>query len=178
MSRVGRREIIIPKEVKVEIKDNEVFVQGPKGKLNLRVPKAFEVSLKGGKLSVSRPSDLQKNVALHGLYRSLVNNLIIGVSKGYLKKLQIQGVGYKAQIKDKTLNLQLGFSHPIEFDIPEGIVIKTPKPTEIIIEGIDKKLLGDVAAAIRAFYKPEPYKGKGIRYEGEYVRHKAGKTVV
>lgn len=178
MSRVGRKAISIPKQVKVNIKDNEVFVEGPKGKLQLKVPKAFKVELKNGGLSISRPSDLKDDIARHGLYRSLINNMIVGVFKGCSKQLEIQGVGYKAQVQGKNLNLQLGFSHQINLPIPEGIAIKTPKPTQIFIESIDKKLLGDVAAAIRAYYKPEPYKGKGIRYQGEYVRRKAGKAVV
>ncbi|MBL7069536.1 MAG: 50S ribosomal protein L6 [Candidatus Omnitrophica bacterium] len=178
MSRVGRRVINIPNGVKAELKDNHVAVQGPKGKLELKVPKAYKVELKDNALSVSRSSDLKGDISRHGLYRSLINNMIIGVSEGYSKQLEIQGVGYKAQAQGKNLNLALGFSHPIIFPIPEGINIKTPKPTQIVIEGIDKKLLGDVASTIRAYYKPEPYKGKGVRYHGEYVRRKAGKAVV
>jgi len=178
MSRVGRKPINIPKDVKVNIKDNEVTVQGPKGKLVMKIPRAFKVELKENEISVSRPSDLKGDIARHGLYRSLIDNMIVGVSKGYSKQLEIQGVGYKAQAQGKSLNLALGFSHQVNFPIPEGITIKTPKPTQIFIESIDKKLLGDVAATIRAYYKPEPYKGKGIRYHGEYVRRKAGKAVV
>jgi len=178
MSRVGRRPISIPNGVKVELKDNHLFVHGPKGKLDMKIPKAYKLGLKDNVLSVSRPSDLKSDMQRHGLYRSLINNMIVGVSAGYSKQLEIQGVGYKAQAQGKNLNLQLGFSHPLVFPIPEGISIKTPKPTQIVIEGIDKKLLGDVASAIRAHYKPEPYKGKGVRYQGEYVRRKAGKAVV
>ncbi len=179
MSRVGRKPIKIPKEVKVNLKANEIVTEGPRGKLSTKIPKAFKVSLtQDGLISISRPSDIKEDVSLHGLYRSLVNNMVVGVTQGYSKKLQIQGVGYKAQVQGKNLNLQIGFSHQIKFPIPDGVTIETPKPTEIHIESIDKKLLGDCAAHIRAFYKPEPYKGKGIRYQGEYVRHKAGKAVV
>ncbi len=178
MSRVGKKSITLPKEVKVELKDNHVAVQGPKGKLGMDVPKAFKLQLKDNQLSISRPSDLKNDMSRHGLYRSLINNMIIGVSQGYSKHLEIQGVGYKAQAQGKNLNLQLGFSHPVVFPVPEGVNIKTPKPTQIVLESIDKKLLGEVTATIRAFYKPEPYKGKGIRYKDEYVRRKAGKAVV
>lgn len=178
MSRVGKKSITLPKEVKVELKDNHVTVQGPKGKLGMDVPKVFKLELKGDQLSISRPSDLKSDMSRHGLYRSLINNMILGVSQGYAKHLEIQGVGYKAQAQGKSLNLQLGFSHPVVFPVPEGVNIKTPKPTQIVLESIDKKLLGEVTATIRAFYKPEPYKGKGIRYKDEYVRRKAGKAVV
>jgi large subunit ribosomal protein L6 len=178
MSRVGRKEITIPKEVKVLLDNNNVKVEGPKGKLDLNVPAAFKIAMRENTITISRPSDEKRDIALHGLYRSLVNNMIIGVSKGYTKELEIQGIGYKAASQGKTLNLSLGFSHQIEYAVPEGITIKTPKPTQIIIEGQDKKIVGDVAATIRAYYEPEPYKGKGIRYRGEYVRRKAGKAVV
>ncbi len=178
MSRVGRKPIKVPKEVKIRLRDNEVNVEGAKGKLAMKVPKAFKVDFKDGEITVSRPSDLKEALALHGLYRSLINNMVEGVSKGYSKELEIQGVGYKAQVQGKNLNMQLGFSHPVNFSIPEGITIKTPKPTIITVEGIDKKNVGEVAAIIRAYYKPEPYKGKGIRYKDEYVRRKAGKAVV
>lgn len=178
MSRVGKKPIPIPQGIKVQVKDNNVTVEGPKGKLALAVPVRFKVTLQKESLSLSRPSDSKSDLSLHGLYRSLVNNLIVGVLQGYTKKLEIQGVGYKAQVQGKMLNMQLGFSHPVVFPIPEGITIKTPKPTQIHVEGIDKKLVGETTSTIRAYYKPEPYKGKGIRYEGEYVRRKAGKAVV
>jgi large subunit ribosomal protein L6 len=178
MSRVGRKEISIPNEVKVQVDNNNVRVEGPKGILDIKVPVEFKVTHKDNQIAITRPSDEKRDVALHGLYRSLVNNMIIGVSKGYVKELEIQGVGYKAQAQPKSLTLALGFSHQIDFPIPEGITIKTPKPTHIIVEGSDKKLVGEVAATIRSYHKPEPYKGKGIRYRGEYVRRKAGKSVV
>jgi large subunit ribosomal protein L6 len=154
------------------------MVRWPKGKDQIFIPKVFKLGSKDGKITISRPSDEKKDISQHGLYRSLINNIIIGVTQGYSKNLEIQGVGYKAQSQGKTLNLALGFSHQVLFPVPEGITIKTPKPTQITVEGIDKKLVGDVAAAIRAYYKPEPYKGKGVRYQGEYVRRKAGKAVV
>jgi large subunit ribosomal protein L6 len=178
MSRVGKKAINIPKQVKAQVKDNEVTIEGPKGKMAMKIPVNFKVTSAPESISISRPSNLKKDMALHGLYRSLVNNMVIGVLEGYSKRLEVQGVGYKAQVQGKNLNMQLGFSHQVNFPIPEGITIKTPKPTQIVVEGIDKKLVGDTAAAIRLFYKPEPYKGKGIRYEGEYVRRKAGKAVV
>jgi large subunit ribosomal protein L6 len=178
MSRVGRKPIAVPKGVKVQVKDNKVAAEGPKGKLNIEIPAAYKVELKDGNIRISRPSDEKKDISRHGLYRSLLNNVLVGVSEGYHKDLEIQGVGYKAQVQGKELNLSLGFSHQVIFPIPEGITIKTPKPTQVHIEGIDKKLVGDVASEIRAMYKPEPYKGKGIRYHGEHVRRKAGKAVV
>lgn len=178
MSRIGKKPINIPQNVKAQVEDNKVSVEGSKGKLNLKIPSEFKVELKDGNICVQRPSDLKLHMAQHGLYRSLINNMIIGVSEGYSKHLEIQGVGYKAQVQGNVMNLSLGFSHQITFHIPEGITVKTPKPTQISIEGIDKKLVGDVAASIRAYYKPEPYKGKGIRYKGEHVRRKAGKAVV
>ena len=178
MSRVGKKAIKVPSGVKIQIKDNKISVQGAKGKLDIEIPEIYKVELKKDEIVVSRPSDLKLHMAQHGLYRSLINNLVVGVSQGYSKELQIQGVGYKAQAQGKNLVLNLGFSHQITFSIPEGITIKTPKPTQIHLEGIDKKLLGDVTASIRALYKPEPYKGKGVRYKDEYVRRKAGKAVV
>ncbi len=178
MSRVGKKLIVVPKGVKVNVNNNRVAAEGPKGKLDIEVPQAYKVELKDNTISLSRPSDLKKDMSLHGLYRSLVNNVIEGVQNGYKKELEIQGVGYKAQAQGKNLNLQLGFSHQVTLPIPAGITIKTAKPTQISIEGIDKQLVGQVAASIRALYKPEPYKGKGIRYKNEYVRRKAGKAVV
>lgn len=177
MSRVGKRPIVLPSGVKAEIKGRTVAVQGPKGKLQQDVFPEFKVELKDNLLSVKRPSDAKRHLALHGTLRALINNMVVGVSQGFIKELEIQGVGYRAQAQGSTLNMQLGFSHPIVFQIPQGITIKTPKPTQIAIEGADKHQVGQVAAIIRDFYRPEPYKGKGIRYKGEYVRRKAGKTV-
>lgn len=155
----------------------KVLVEGPKGKLEYDMPSGFKADLKDGSLMIRRPSDVKKDQALHGLARSMINNMIKGVSEGYQKNLEIQGVGFRAQLQGKALVLQLGFTHPINFQIPEGLVIETPKPTEIVIKGIDKQKVGQAAANIRGFFIPEPYKGKGIRYAGEYVRKKAGKAV-
>jgi len=177
MSRVGRKAITIPAGVKTEIRPDSVAIQGPKGKLETAIFPNFKVEEKKNELAVKRPSDLKRHMSQHGTLRSLINNMIIGVTEGFQKELQIQGMGYKAQVQGKNLTMQLGFSHPVVFPIPEGISIKTPKPTIIIVEGIDKHQVGQVAAMIRDYYKPEPYKGKGIRYKDEYVRHKAGKTV-
>ena len=177
MSRVGKKPIVIPTGVKIEILPASVIVQGPKGKLETAIFLGFKLEKTDKELIVKRPSEAKEHLALHGTLRSLINNAVIGVTDGYKKELEIQGVGYRAQIQGKALNLQLGFSHPIIYPVPEGVTVKTPKPTQIAVEGIDKKQVGQVAAIIRDFYKPEPYKGKGIRYEGEYVRRKAGKKV-
>ncbi len=177
MSRVGKQLIIIPAQVKVDIDKEVVSVSGPKGKLGFSIPYGVKAELKKNQLIVTRISDIKDHRMKHGLVRALINNMVIGVTEGFSKDLEIQGVGFKAQLNAKKLVLNLGFSHVIEYDIPDGITIELPKPTQIIVSGIDKQLVGQVAAEIRAFYKPEPYKGKGIRYVGEYVRKKAGKTV-
>jgi len=177
MSRVGKKPIDIPDKVKVGVASNVVTVEGPKGKLEMSFHRDFKVAVKNNKVIVSRPSDEKRDSSLHGLFRSNIFNMVIGVTEGYKIELEIKGVGYKAESKGKELVLLLGFSHPVTFPIPEGISIKTPKPVNIIVEGIDKAKVGEVASEIRAYYKPEPYKGKGIRYVGEYVRRKAGKTV-
>jgi len=177
MSRVGKQLIKIPAQVKVAIEKEAVKVEGPKGRLDFSIPYGIKAELKNDQLIVTRISDIKDHRMKHGLVRALINNMVIGVTEGFSKDLEIQGVGFKAQLNDKKLVLNLGFSHPIEYDIPDGITIVTPKPTQITVSGIDKQAVGQVAAEIRAFYKPEPYKGKGIRYVGEYVRKKAGKTV-
>jgi len=177
MSRVGRREIDIPSGVKVEVDGNTVKIEA-KGKNAMHViPEGFKVDVKDGKILVIRPTDSREHKALHGTTRSLIQNIIIGLTKGFQKKLQIQGVGYKAQMKGKMLVLDMGFSHSVNFNVPENITIETPSLTEIIIKGADKQQVGEIAAEIRDIYPPEPYKGKGIRYEGEYVRQKQGKSV-
>ncbi|MCM8770948.1 MAG: 50S ribosomal protein L6 [Candidatus Omnitrophica bacterium] len=176
MSRIGRKPIDIPDKVKVEIRDAVIFVEGPKGKLTRSIPPQISVEIKEGKIFVKRASDLKQDRSLHGLMRSLIFNMIRGVTEGYTKELEIVGVGFRAQMQAKTLNMQLGFTHPVNFPVPEGIQITTPKPTQIIISGIDKELVGQVASRIRDIYPPEPYKGKGIRYVGEYVRKKIGKA--
>jgi len=177
MSRVGKKLIKIPSGVKARIESSVIFIEGPKGKLQMDIYPDFTVGVKDNNIFVRRPSDLKEHISLHGLIRSNIANMVIGVTEGYKKELEIQGVGYKAESKGKELILQLGFSHPVKYPIPEGISVKTPKPVQIVIEGIDKVKVGEVSSEIRAFYEPEPYKGKGIRYVGEYVRRKAGKTV-
>lgn len=177
MSRIGKRLIQIPEKVKVKIVSGEVFVEGPKGKLEWVLPQGVEVHIEGNQLTVKRLGEEKVHYSMHGLTRAHINNMIKGVNEGYVKNLEIHGVGYRAQAQTKTLNLQLGFSHPVVYLIPEGISVKTPKQTQIIVEGIDKARVGQAAAEIRDFLKPEPYKGKGIRYVGEYVRKKAGKAV-
>jgi large subunit ribosomal protein L6 len=177
MSRIGKKPLDVPKDVKVSLTGNTVNVEGPKGKLTQGVPATFKVEMKEGKVFISRPSDQKQDKATHGLIRSLLNNMIIGVTKGYTKELEITGVGFKAQVQGKNLTLTLSYTHPIDYPIPDGITIETPKLNLIIVKGIDKAKVGEVAAEIRGYYKPEPYKGKGIKYTGEYVRRKAGKAV-
>ena len=177
MSRIGKRPISIPQGVKVEKKDNNIHVEGPKGKQDYTLPYGINAEIKDNTVVLTRSADNKQQRALHGLARALIANIIKGVVEEYLKQLEIIGVGYKAQSAGKKLLLNLGFTHQIEYPIPDGITIETPKPIQIIIRGIDKQLVGEVAAEIRDFYPPEPYKGKGIRYLGEYVKKKVGKTV-
>lgn len=177
MSRIGKKPVAIPAGVKVTFAGAVLTVEGPKGKLTYTVPPRFTITIKDSMVTVSRPSDEKQDKATHGLVRSLTNNMIIGVTKGYGKDLEITGVGFKAQVQGKVLNLQLSYTHPINYPIPDGITVETPKPTTITVRGIDKTLVGRVAAEIRDFYRPEPYKGKGIKYVGEHVRRKAGKAV-
>ena len=176
MSRIGRKPISVPPSVKVGITEGEVCVEGPKGKLAFQVHPRMKVSVKENTLLVERPTNIRTDRALHGLTRSLLQNMVRGVSEGFTKELEIEGIGYKAQVSGKKIVLNLGFSHPIEYAIPEGIEIKTPKPTQIIVSGSDRQKVGQVAADIRHFHEPEPYKGKGIRYVGEVIRRKQGKT--
>ncbi len=177
MSRIGKRPVKIPQNVKVAIDNGMVVVEGAKGKLSQSFDQGISISVKDGVVTVERSSNDKKYRAMHGLYRALINNMINGVTKGFRKELAIEGVGYKAQMKGKVLVLDMGFSHQIEFIPPAGVTISVPVQTTIIIEGIDRQVVGQVAANIRAFKKPEPYKGKGIRYVGEYVRRKQGKKV-
>lgn len=176
MSRIGKKSIIIPKDVKIDIRDSSVYVEGPKGKLELRLPYGVNIEVKDGQIFVKRISDTKLNKATHGLTRALIFNMIKGTTEGYTKELEIIGVGFKAQVQGDKLNMQLGFSHPVNFPIPEGIKIETPKNTQIIIRGINKEKVGEIASEIRAVYPPEPYKGKGIRYAREYVKKKIGKA--
>jgi len=175
MSRIGRKPIEIPAGVKVEIGDGEVQVKGPKGSLSYKINKDLAIEKKDNHLIITRSSDDRKIKALHGLTRTLINNMVIGVSQGFQKSLEIVGVGYRAALQGKTLTLYLGYSHPINYKPPEGIEIQLSQKNVITVSGIDKQLVGQVAAEIRAFRKPDPYKGKGIRYLGEQIRQKAGK---
>lgn len=177
MSRIGKLPIDIPQGVEVSVDDkNIVTVKGPLGELNEKVDPRITVEINENVVTVTRPNDNKINRSLHGLYRSLINNMIIGVSKGYEKKLQIVGVGYRATKNGKNLDLQLGFSHPVVMEDPAGITTEVPQQTEIVVKGINKQLVGNYAAKIRDWRKPEPYKGKGIRYVGEHVRRKEGKA--
>ena len=176
MSRVGRKPIPIVAGVKVSQSGQAVTVAGPKGQLSAVVHPAISVEIRENTIRLSRPSDEKVHRALHGLWRALLANMVRGVTEGYSKKLELVGVGYRAELKGKKLQLLLGFSHPILFAPPEGIKIETPTQNNITISGIDRALVGQVAAKIRSFRPPEPYKGKGVKYEGEYIRRKAGKA--
>jgi large subunit ribosomal protein L6 len=177
MSRVGKLPVPIPGKTKVEVSGQTVKVTGPKGNLSREVHPDIAVAVEGSEVLVTRSSDLKKHRALHGLTRALINNMVIGCTEGYTRELQIIGIGYRAEIKDKALVLYLGYSHPIALIPPDGVEISVvPKENRIIVTGIDKELVGLVASKVRSFRKPEPYKGKGIRYVDEHVRHKAGKT--
>lgn len=176
MSRIGRMPIPVPSGVTVKIDGNVVSVKGPKGELSREIPKDITVTQEDGVLNVTRPSDEKEHRSLHGLSRTLVANMVIGVTQGYSKTLEIAGVGYRAAKSGSKLALTLGFSHPVEVEPPKGITIDVPAPTKIIVSGIDKEAVGALAAKIRSFREPEPYKGKGVKYEGEVVRRKAGKA--
>jgi len=176
MSRIGKRPIDVPTGVEVHIDGNAVRVKGPKGELSREVHSELGVSLSDGVLSVTRPSEQARHKALHGLTRSLLANMVEGVTDGFAKKLEIQGVGYRAEKKPHGITLHLGYSHPVEYPAPDGIELEVPIQTEVVVKGVDKQLVGQVAAEIRAVRPPEPYKGKGVRYAGEQIRRKAGKT--
>jgi large subunit ribosomal protein L6 len=175
MSRIGRKPIAVPDAVSVEVGPGRVAVKGPKGELVQALSTDMKVEQSDGVLTVARPTDRGEHRALHGLTRSLIANMVEGVTDGFEKRLEIQGVGYRAQLKGKNLELALGYSHPVSVEAPEGIDFEVPQPTEIVIRGIDKQLVGQVAADIRKRRPPEPYKGKGIRYRGEHVARKVGK---
>jgi large subunit ribosomal protein L6 len=176
VSRIGKRPVEIPNGVTVEVQENTVAVKGPKGELRRTLPQEMRVALENGTVAVTRPSDEKRHKALHGLSRTLVANMVEGVSKGFVKVLEIQGVGYKAEAKPYGVNLIVGFSHPVKYEAPKGIKISVENNTTVKIEGADKETVGQVAAELRSVRPPEPYKGKGIRYQGEQVRRKAGKT--
>ena len=177
MSRIGKQPITIPEKVKVNVKGSKVFVEGPKGKLDMEIPRRTSLKVEGTTITVARDGEDAEARALHGLSRSLVNNMVKGVSEGYVKKLEIQGVGFKAAVQGKVVNLSLGYSHPVNYPIPDQIKVTVEENTKLTIEGPSKELVGRVAAEIRSFYPPEPYKGKGVRYKDEQVRRKEGKTV-
>ena len=175
MSRIGRKPISLPEAVTVEVAPGRVDVKGPKGELSQALSVAMKVEQDDGAIVVSRPTDRGEHRALHGLTRSLIANMVEGVTEGFEKRLEIQGVGYRAALKGKNLELALGYSHPVSVEAPEGIEFEVPQPTEIVVRGIDKQLVGQVAADIRKRRPPEPYKGKGIRYRDEHVMRKVGK---
>ncbi len=178
MSRIGNKPVEIPDKVKVNVDQaGKVAVEGPKGKLNWTLPKGIKANVSDKGVSLARNAETRSVKALHGLSRALINNMVLGVSKGFTKSLEIEGVGFKAAVQGKNLNLSLGFSHPVLFPIPPEVKITVTDNTKIAIEGVDKKLVGQVAADIRRYYPPEPYKGKGVRYTGEQIRRKEGKTV-
>ena len=177
MSRIGKMPIELPTGVQVKIQNRSLTVKGAKGELNLDIPGNIAVAQEGQRIIVKRPSDNKRNRSLHGVTRSLIANMVKGVTNGFEKKLQIVGVGYRCRVEGERLVLQLGFSHEIKYRIPEGIKVALGKGNTVTISGCDKQLVGEVAAEIRSYYRPEPYKGKGVRYEGEWVRHKAGKAV-
>ena len=177
MSRVGKKAIEIPKNVKLSVDHQDVLVEGPKGKLIFKMSLRVKAALKDNRLTFDRLTNQKSDGALQGTTRSVVANMIKGVTDGFAKELAIEGVGFKAAVQGKQLNLSLGFTHPVIFDVPEGLVVEVPKPTQILVKGIDKVKVGHFSAKIRKVYEAEPYKGKGVRYLGEVVRRKAGKTV-
>ena len=176
MSRIGKIPVSVPAGVDVKLNGSDISVKGPKGELSYSFSKNLKISQTDEGIVVERPNDERENRSLHGLTRTLINNMIIGVTQGYVKTLELQGVGYRASLKGKSLEMTLGFSHPVKVDPPEGIEFECPETTLIHVKGIDKQLVGQVAADVRSYRPPEPYKGKGIRYQGEYVRRKEGKA--
>ena len=176
MSRIGKKPVPVPNGVTVTVNGPAITVKGPRGELSRKLHPDMQVKVENGTVTVNRPSDEDQHRALHGLTRSLIANMVEGVTQGYKKQLEITGVGYKAEVKPFGLQLALGYSHPVEYRAPAGIKLTAPQPTAVVIEGADKEKVGQVAAEIRALRKPEPYKGKGVKYQGEQVRRKAGKA--
>jgi large subunit ribosomal protein L6 len=175
MSRIGNQPISVPSGVTIAIEPERVTVNGPRGELSERIPRDIGVEQNDGEIRVTRPTDRGEHRALHGLTRSLIANMVQGVTDGFEKRLEIQGVGYRAQLRGRDLELALGYSHPVQVKAPDGIEFEVPQPTRIVVKGASKQQVGEIAAIIRKQRKPEPYKGKGIRYEGEYVARKVGK---
>jgi len=176
MSRIGKQPIEIPSGVTVNVANGEIQVKGPKGNLSGPVPKGIAAKVEGDSLILERPDDNKESRAMHGLARALANNMVIGVSDGFAKRLEIEGVGYRAEVKGKVLNLLLGFSHPVTMQIPEGLTVKVEANTKISVEGANKQMVGQFAADVRSLRPPEPYKGKGVRYDDEHIRRKVGKA--
>ncbi len=177
MSRIGKLPITVPAGVTVNVSDdNTVTVKGPKGTLSQKVNRDINLKMENGVLTLGRPSDSKPHKAMHGLYRSLVNNLVVGVTAGFAKNLEMVGTGYRAQVQGKTLTLSIGYSHPVVFEAPANVTFECPAPTKIVVSGIDKQVVGNLAADIRAVRPPEPYLGKGIKYDNEVIRRKEGKT--
>ncbi|MBI4398540.1 MAG: 50S ribosomal protein L6 [Candidatus Omnitrophica bacterium] len=177
MSRIGKKPVVIPQNVKAQMIGQTIHLEGPKGKHQVEIHPAIRVNISKDSLVVERKSDIPEERALHGLVRSLLQNAVTGITDGFVRELEIEGVGFRAQAKPSTVSFSLGFSHPIEFPVPAGIKVETPKPTQVVIKGVDKYLVGQVAANIRRLFEPEPYKGKGVRYKGEQIRRKQGKAV-
>ncbi|HEV7389788.1 MAG TPA: 50S ribosomal protein L6 [Gemmatimonadaceae bacterium] len=176
MSRIGKHPVVLPKGVTAKVEGNTVHVKGPKGELERTLHDDMKVTLSDGQILVERPSDESNHKALHGLSRTLVANMVDGVTKGFKKELELVGVGYKAEQRPYGLQMALGFSHPVKYEAPKGIKLSAPQPTQIVVEGANKEVVGQVAAEIRSIRPPEPYKGKGIKYVGEQIRRKAGKA--
>ena len=176
MSRIGNKPIVIPNGDSVELVENTIVVKGPKGQLSFEVPSCVTVEIKENNVTFTRESDVKEHRSLHGTTRAIINNMVIGVTQGFEKILEIEGTGYRAQLQGKKLVVNAGYSHPVELVIPEGLTVTVPNQTEIHVAGCDKELVGQFAADVRIIRKPEPYKGKGIHYRGEYIRRKEGKT--
>ncbi len=176
MSRIGKKPIDVPEKVQIDIVDNRITVKGPRGQLTKEIPPNMLVEQEGGRITVKRPSDSPEHRALHGLTRTLIQNMITGVTEGFSRALELVGIGYRANLQGENLVLNVGLSHPVVFEPEENMEIEVPSPNKIIVKGIDKQRVGNFAAVVRKVYPPEPYKGKGIRYAGEQVRHKVGKT--
>lgn len=177
MSRIGKKPVAIPAGVKIQLNGAQLLVEGPKGKVSRNIDSLVKVTVGKSEVQVARTGEDNRSRSLHGLVRAEVQNMINGVTSEFVKNLLIEGVGFKAQINGKVLQLSLGFSHPIDYAIPEGVKVETPKPTQVVVKGVDRQLVGQVAAEIREYFKPEPYKGKGVRYIDERVRKKKGKAV-